>query len=879
MRIADHPIQIGKFPVVRRLGVGAMGEVFLCIQAELERPVAVKVMHGGTAQWPRFQREARSAAKLAHPNVIRVYDVGLDYESPYIVMEFVDGQPLSELIGTNVLTLPVILRLAYHISDALEAARQQSVVHRDLKPSNILIDTQGRPRLVDFGLAKSLLQDPSLSGSGDLIGTPRYMAPEQILGDNQELDHRVDIFALGVVMYEMLAGRPPFDGQNVAQIMRQVTDEEPADLVSLNSTIPEQVAAITRKALSKRREDRFQSAAEMRAALRDVLLSQTFASSDGSLRASEYLSSFVPASSITTRRHVLKDAARRRWAGMIAIGVILGGGWFGWWWNNRLPGRPVVIARMKEFESRKAKLYEQVGRTLRGDFVAMEQTTPRDVVRENLDDAISLAKFDPDDDALRLATARLLRRGGEFLAAGDECTTVLKRHPESLEAHTERLLARTQLYALYLGCWNDRLLCYPARSLLVEDIRTLQDSEDAELRHVADLVDQLAGKPVENVQSLASFAPKNSNPYVSAADVAALHVELLYREAESAPAKMALEEEGRWTSGRLADAARRQLRNGLASDPSHISLIFLQAASFARQSGAGDVADREDWNAAIKRSTPQFEASMEQLWRVALRQGCDTSIARAILLANRTGMSSAASQHLQDALSCRPTVSQLHAARTWLHLHSPDDERHAADLRKQLLDDLEEKCGLESAEFTPFFVAAALYAGRAQFMEANSQLRICRSKYRTQAGWLSLETAHQRWLDAADESYTAFLYATRPVLAELPVATDVAMELHSELLNRLADEAVVAAEKLSVETVRDYRAGTHFTLAVIYANLLDRYEVLNHLRQALEQRSPEVTPEICRRHRAFTDWAEDEGFENMYRACMTSVGKRLGGER
>ncbi len=230
LTFADHPPQIGKFPVVRRLGVGAMGEVFLCVQPELERQVAVKVMRGGAAQWPRFQREARSAARLVHPHVVRVYDVGLDHESPYIVMEFVDGRPLSELIGSEYLTLPVTLRLLFHITEALDAAHLQSIIHRDLKPSNILIDGHGRPRLTDFGLAKSLLHDSTLSGSGDLVGTPRYMAPEQILGDNAELDQRVDIYALGVVMYEMLAGRPPFDGTNVVQILRQVTDDEPPAL-------------------------------------------------------------------------------------------------------------------------------------------------------------------------------------------------------------------------------------------------------------------------------------------------------------------------------------------------------------------------------------------------------------------------------------------------------------------------------------------------------------------------------------------------------------------------------------------------------------------------------------------------------------------------
>ncbi len=884
MTVPDHPQQIGKFPVVRRLGVGAMGEVFLCIQPELERQVAVKVMRGGAAQWPRFQREARSAARLVHPHVVRVYDVGLDHESPYIVMEYVDGRPLSELIGTNYLTISVVLRLLYHITEALDAAHLQSIVHRDLKPSNILIDSQGRPRLTDFGLAKSLLHDVTLSGSGDLVGTPRYMAPEQILGDIEELDQRVDIFAMGVVMYEMLAGRPPFDGANVVQILRQVTDDDPAELRSLNPTIPVEVDAIVRKAMSKRPDDRFSTASDLGAALRSVLLSGSLSTADNDLRSNDYLTAFVPAPTVAIESWLARTTTNRPLAGLFAavfISLIL---FVGWWFTGTSQTVSENSAPDTEnYDLAKAVFLQDVEVARRGAMSVPEPKTPREVLKESLDDATALLKRDPDDDDVRLGRARLLRRAGECLAADAECTRILVRQPDLIEAHVERLMARSQLWGLYLGGWEERLLRYPVADLLKEDIAVLENSGDPVLRHYATLTGCLGKGSSGNLMTLVQSLPIESHELISIADIAAVNVELLFRAAEAADtsrpddknssadkdpaADTTLPPAGddQPVFGILAAAAQRQLRSGLASDPYHVGLLFLRAASFSRRIGWDDANGGEDRSAAMKRGLFQFEAAIERLLRVTLRLGCDTSIARAVILTNMGWSLSATEQQLQDALSCRPTVPQLQSVRTWLRLRSPEDGTHSRESLNRLLSEFRGKHVDESDEFTASAVEAVLLAGLGRFGETRRPLRVCRRKQLQSTGWLALDDIYQHWIDASQASDTSLLFATREIISQLPIGTEVVLQLHSELLQRLGDDELLKAEGHSATEIRDYRARTQFSLAEIHAGLDDQNKVLEHVRLALEQHSTEVTPDMCRDHWAFANWKDDAAFVELYR--------------
>jgi predicted Ser/Thr protein kinase len=848
-----QPRAIGKLTVLRHLGSGAMGDVYLCVQPELEREVAVKVMRGGREQWPRFQREARSAARLVHPHAVRVYDVGLDHDRPYIVMEFVDGRPLSELIGSGDLTVRVSLVVLYHVASALEAAHQQGIIHRDVKPSNILIDSAGRPRLTDFGLAKCVLQDSALSASGELIGTPRYMAPEQILNGHETLDHRTDIFSLGVVMYEMLAGRPPFEGSSVVHTLRQITDDDPPDLAATNREIPDGVRAVCIKALAKSPDERYSSAAQFAEALRSLLLSESD-DATGEFNSPGGISRFVPISAPgskppRTGRRIATALAVA--CGLCAAGIVMA--------ISRRQDRGQEVSQAVEvdaaqFARMRSKLLQDVEEVRNGRLRVQENATPRDVLKAGLDDATSLSRIAPSDVDVRLARVRLLRRAGECLAADAECSAILDRQPNLDAARVERALARFQLFGLYLGAWSDSVLRYPAGSLLSEDVSRLATSKDPRLALVAQLLSRLSAKPGDDVLALATVVPPPKSDSVSKSDILSLQAELLYRAAETADVNYV----------DLASAARRQLRVGLEEDPFHIPLLFIRAVSFTRRVGWDTGEGDDDRDAALKRSLPQFESAMERFRRTTLRQGCDSSAARAVIFMNR-GWTSPAMDQLQDALSCRPTVPHLHAVSAWLKIHSPEDGTHTAESLAKISRDLE-SAAIEHAgdQTTSLFIQAMLDAGAGQFKDARRDLKRCRRTLGESSSWPEIDYSHQEWLAAADGNETAFLYATRAILSQIPIGTDVTLKLHEALLTRLEDSATTDAEQIPSDQLREMRAWTRFSLAEVHAGRENPDETLAQIRLSLEQRSPEITGETCREHWAFSAWKDDERFRGLY---------------
>ena len=215
---------LAHYRIVRLLGEGGMGLVYEAEDTRLKRRVALKVLSDRVAGNPglkeRFQREAESLATLNHPNIVTVYSVELNGEVPFLTMELVEGRPLNELIPAKGMDLDSFLNLALPLAEALSTAHEMKIVHRDLKPANILVDQQGRPKILDFGLAKlteetdTTLQTVAMSNplteEGSIVGTAPYMSPEQL--ESKPVDARSDIFSLGIIMYEMLTGRTPLPG-------------------------------------------------------------------------------------------------------------------------------------------------------------------------------------------------------------------------------------------------------------------------------------------------------------------------------------------------------------------------------------------------------------------------------------------------------------------------------------------------------------------------------------------------------------------------------------------------------------------------------------------------------------------------------------------
>jgi serine/threonine-protein kinase len=260
----------GPYTLVSKLGEGGMAVVYKGYQESLNRYVAIKVLRGELARdqefITRFRREALAVAKLSHPNILHVYDAGEAHGIYYIAMDYADGGSLKDRIQQGNLTMEQAIDITAQLADALDYAHRQGLVHRDVKPSNVLMSTDGRPLLTDFGIAKVLSQSTHLTRTGTSIGTPEYMAPEQLQG--QEVDGRADIYALGVVLYELLSGWSPFSAPTPMAIMYKQMNEPPPPLRQMNVTIPTWLEGVVDKALAKQPQDRFQRASEMATALR-----------------------------------------------------------------------------------------------------------------------------------------------------------------------------------------------------------------------------------------------------------------------------------------------------------------------------------------------------------------------------------------------------------------------------------------------------------------------------------------------------------------------------------------------------------------------------------------------------------------------------------
>jgi len=279
------PKTLGKYQILGPIGRGGMGEVYKAYQPDLHRHVAIKTLLAGEEAsqdfLERFQREARVAAKLVHPNIVQIHDLGVSGKLHYIVMEHVEGRSLRDLLAEKKkLDVETALKLAHFVARGLRFAHEHKIIHRDIKPGNILIDKQGRVRILDFGLAKSLAEGKALTGTASMIGTPYYMSPEQAFAAPEEVDHRTDLYSLGAVLYEMTTGRPPFEGATVLAILRKIEEEDPAP-----PGISPEVDALVMKALSKDPARRHPTAGELAEEIKACLKTVGAESAGGSHRS------------------------------------------------------------------------------------------------------------------------------------------------------------------------------------------------------------------------------------------------------------------------------------------------------------------------------------------------------------------------------------------------------------------------------------------------------------------------------------------------------------------------------------------------------------------------------------------------------------------
>jgi serine/threonine protein kinase len=275
---------VGHYRITARLGAGGMGEVFLGEDTRLDRKAAIKFLPadlaGDPARRQRFLTEAKAASALNHPHVCVVYDVGETEDGlPFIAMEFVEGQSLGDLVKQGPLEISRVVAIAVQVADALDAAHSRRIVHRDIKPENISLNERGEVKVLDFGLAKRMLEESvdslgttaaqQQTQEGQVLGTPRYMSPEQAVG--KAVDHRSDLFSLGSVIYFLLTGRPPFAGANLGEVLDNVVHKQPEAIARFNYDVPPELERITLKLLAKQVDRRYQSARDLLVDLKNLL--------------------------------------------------------------------------------------------------------------------------------------------------------------------------------------------------------------------------------------------------------------------------------------------------------------------------------------------------------------------------------------------------------------------------------------------------------------------------------------------------------------------------------------------------------------------------------------------------------------------------------
>jgi Tol biopolymer transport system component len=336
--------RLGPYEILAPLGAGGMGEVYRARDTRLGRDVAVKVLPASFSQdaerLRRFEQEARTAGALNHPNILAIHDIGTHDGSPYLVSELLEGQTLRERLTESLLPLRKTLDFAVQIASGLGAAHEKGIVHRDLKPENLFLTSDGRVKILDFGLAKlsPLVQSPDASENsptlasaagplthpGVVLGTVGYMSPEQVRG--RAADHRSDIFSFGTILYEMISGQRAFRGDSSVETMNAILKEDPAEISATNRSFPPALERLIRRCIEKSPEERFQSARDLAFAL-DALSGHS-------------------GSSATQAALVASIDQRKRWllpaAALALFAVVAGGFFFAGMWKGRASGSKVV---------------------------------------------------------------------------------------------------------------------------------------------------------------------------------------------------------------------------------------------------------------------------------------------------------------------------------------------------------------------------------------------------------------------------------------------------------------------------------------------------------------------------------------------------------
>jgi serine/threonine-protein kinase len=384
--------RLGPYEILAEIGRGGMGVVYRARHEALKRPVALKMIlaggHAGAQERARFRVEAEAAARLQHPNIVQIHEVGEADGLPYCALEFVEGGSLADRLGGGPLPPREAARLVEALARAMQLAHSRNVVHRDLKPANVLLAPDGTPKITDFGLARQLDSDAGQTQTGVLLGTPSYMAPEQASGQARAAGPAADIYALGAVLYECLAGRPPFRGATVAETLEQVRHREPAPPRALRPAVPRDLDTVCLKCLRKEPERRYASAEALAEDLRRW-------------RAGEPVAARPVGRAERAAKWVRRNPVG---AGLVAALVLLVAGGAGWaWWAQRQRQElSDEVARRRQTAETAVMVPLTEARLLRGDAAKLAEALAAAT------SAAQLARADEVSDELRREAADLV---------------------------------------------------------------------------------------------------------------------------------------------------------------------------------------------------------------------------------------------------------------------------------------------------------------------------------------------------------------------------------------------------------------------------------------------------------------------------------------
>ncbi len=458
-------INFGKYSVLDRLGRGAFGIVYRCADPDLDRIVAVKVLLAAELAEPdlieRFSREARAAAKLSHPNIVAVFDAGVESGKPYLVMEYVSGRTLDAMMDYGQWDIKSVLQLIYHLADALSYSHDSGVLHRDVKPANVLVDERGRPKLADFGLARLADDARWLSATGDLLGTPRYMSPEQALLPSDEVDARADIYSLGAIFYELLAGHPLVNGPTALATLKELTDGTPIPLSDLRPDLPTEVIDVCEQMIAKEREKRFATASEVMTAIADILHPQAIESnvivafsrfpmtpSGVGARANSKLPTSDPIASGPKNSDSKDSPIGVRWRLPMSVWIAIGTAVVGIGFlvlNYPNTSRTIDPSQQGDsplsIEKRTTELLTDLQRRSSGLLQTRDDAQYHAQLNEIREELNSSIRRNPNNEKLRRLRAIILARNGDYQMAIDDWESGTN---SSLDIASRRMLLQTR---------------------------------------------------------------------------------------------------------------------------------------------------------------------------------------------------------------------------------------------------------------------------------------------------------------------------------------------------------------------------------------------------------------------------------------------------